>query len=176
VCSKISDNQESSDLVALANLIKTQKLTGYNDEFYDPLCDVLLDIVELDIDGARAFKFSQIAHSLAHDFLNLAMLAGRLIWYEGATPDMSRSPDLVAIAVDTETYLISLRTACDIVAEAFSYFCVEPQKRGQLPKKKQSFRAMICWQTIILTDCAMIFDLSLSILIGSWRCELCETK
>jgi len=132
-------------LEALASLIKTQKLTGSKNEFYVPLCDALLDLVELDITGVRALKLSQIAHSLAHDFLNLAMLAGRLIWYEGVTPDMSRSPDLVAIAVDTENYLISLRTACDIVAEAFSYFCVEPKKRGQLPKEKQSFRAMICW-------------------------------
>ena len=59
---------------ALASLIKTQKLTGSKNEFYVPLCDALLDLVELDITGVRALKLSQIAHSLAHDFLNLAML------------------------------------------------------------------------------------------------------
>lgn len=58
---------------------------------------------------------------------------------------MSRSPDLVAIAVDAETYLISLRTACDLLSEAYSHFCVEPKKRGQLPKETSSFREMIFW-------------------------------
>ncbi len=138
--------------MALSSLIKTEKLSGSKHQFYVSLCDILLDLVEQDKDGPDALAFSAIAHSLAHDFLNLATLAGRLLWYEGVTPDMSRSPDLVAIAVDTETCLVSLRTACDIVARAFWHFCVDPKKRGQLPKEDKegkqtaaSFRALIFW-------------------------------
>jgi hypothetical protein len=119
---------------ALASLVKTRELTTSPHEFYIPLCDVLLDLVEQDIDGPDALQLLQIAHSFAHDFLNLATLAGRLLWCEGVTPNMSRSPDLVAIGVDTETYLISLRAACDILAEAIVYFGVEPRNRGKVPK------------------------------------------
>jgi hypothetical protein len=126
--------------MALASLIKKSKLTTSKDEFYVPLCDILMDLVEKDINGPDATALTQIAHSLAHDFLNLATLAGRLLWYEGITPDENRSPDLVAIAVDTETYLVSLKTACDILAEAFAYFCVEPNKRGQVPR---TFRKLV---------------------------------
>jgi hypothetical protein len=138
--------------MALASLIKTEKLSGSKHQFYVPLCDILLDLVEQDKDGPDALEFSAIAHSLAHDFLNLATLAGRLLWYEAVTPDMSRSPDLVAIAVDTETCVVSLRAACDIVARAFWHFCIDPKKRGQLPKEEKeekktaaSLRAMLFW-------------------------------
>jgi hypothetical protein len=56
-----------------------------------------------------------------------------------------RSPDLVAVGVDAESYLMLLRTACDIIADAFANFCVEPKKRGQLPKEHGSFRALLFW-------------------------------
>lgn len=36
-----------------------------------------------------------------HDVLNIAALAGRLLWYEGVTPEMWRSHDLIAVAVDS---------------------------------------------------------------------------
>jgi hypothetical protein len=48
----------------------------------------------------------------------------------------------VAVGVDAESYL---RTACDIIADAFANFCVEPKKRGQLPKEHGSFRALLFW-------------------------------
>jgi hypothetical protein len=133
--------------VTLSSLIKTDKFTGSKQEFYVPLCDVLMDLAEQEIDEEKAWRLSQIAHSLAHDLLNVATLAGRLLWYEGVTPDMDRSPDLVAIAVDTETYLITLRSACDPIAEAFSQFCVDPKKFGQIPDKTDSFREMLRWST-----------------------------
>jgi hypothetical protein len=138
--------------MALSSLIKTKELSGSKHQFYVSLCDILLDLVERDKTGPDALEFSAIGHSLARDFLNLAALAGRLLWYEAVTPDTSRSPDLVAIAVDTETCFVSLRAACDILARAFWKFCVDPKKRGQLPKEKKeeketaaSLRAMLLW-------------------------------
>jgi hypothetical protein len=135
--------------MALSRLIKVEELTNSLNEFYVPLCDLLMDLVEKDIDGPYAGKFTQISYSLAHDFLHLANIFGRLLWYEGVTPDMQRSPDLVDIGSDAETYLVFLRTACDIIAEAFCHFCVPENKHGQLPKhdsKKQvSFYEVICW-------------------------------
>jgi hypothetical protein len=132
---------QKGDDMALARLVKVEKLSDLTQQFHVPLCDLLSDLVERNINGPDASTFSQIAHSLAHDLLNLATLAGRLLWYEGVTPDMNRSPDLVAIAVDTENYLISLRTACDILAVAFAHFCIEPGKRNQVPNS--SFRALL---------------------------------
>jgi hypothetical protein len=131
--------------MALSSLITLEKLGNSKRQFYVPLCDVLMDLVKQDIDGPDARMFSQLAHSLAHDILKIATLAGRLLWCEGVTPDMSRSPDLVAVGVDAESYLMLLRTACDIIADAFANFCVEPKKRGQLPKEHGSFRALLFW-------------------------------
>lgn len=88
--------------------------------FHLPLTDVLLDLLEKDPQGPDAAKLSRIARAFAHDVLHIATLAGRLFWYEGMTPNMKRSEDLVAISVDTENYLMLLRTACDIVASAWS--------------------------------------------------------
>jgi hypothetical protein len=62
----------------------------------------------------------QLAHSFGNDILNLATLAGRLLWYEGVTPDMWRSHDLIAVAVDIEAYFVMLQTACDIMADVIS--------------------------------------------------------
>lgn len=101
--------------MALARLVKVEKLSDLKQQCHVPLCDLLSDLVERNINGPDASTFSQIAHSLAHDLLNLATLAGRLLWYEGVTPDMSRSPDLVAIAVDTENI-------SDLVKDGLRYF------------------------------------------------------
>jgi hypothetical protein len=131
--------------MALSSLITVKKLDDSKQQLYVPLCDVLLDPVETNIDGPDALMLSQTVHSLAHDILNMATLAGRLLWCEGVTPDMSRSPDLVAVGVDAESYLVLLRTACDIIADVFAKFCVDPKRNGQLPKEKSSLRALLFW-------------------------------
>jgi hypothetical protein len=129
--------------MALSSLVKVEKLTASRTEFYVPLCDVLMDLVEKDIYGPYALKFSKLAHSLAHDFLNIAHLAGKLLWCEGVTPDMNRSPDLIAIGVDAETYLVFLRTAYDTLTGAISYFGIEPRDRGKVPNT--SFNSLKEW-------------------------------
>jgi hypothetical protein len=60
------------------------------------------DIVERDSAAPQAERIAELAHSFAHDVLNLAVLASRLLWYEALPPDMTRSPDLVAVGTDTE--------------------------------------------------------------------------
>lgn len=69
-------------------------------EYYLRLADALFN--RADDSG----HLRQLGHSFGHDVLNLATLAGRLLWYEGVTPDMWRSHDLVAVGVDAETYLV----------------------------------------------------------------------
>jgi hypothetical protein len=72
---------------ALGKIVKLKKARPVSiHDFHLPLCDILLDLVEQDIDGSSALRFSQLAHSLSHDFINLATLAGQLLWYEGVTP------------------------------------------------------------------------------------------
>jgi hypothetical protein len=62
----------------------------------------------------------ELSDSFGHDVLNLATLAGRLLWSEGVTSDMSRGYYLLEAAVDTEAYFIMLQTACDIMADVVS--------------------------------------------------------
>jgi hypothetical protein len=152
--------------MAIARLVKVENLSDLKQQFHVSLCDLLSDLVERDISGPDASTYSQIAHSLAHDPLNLATLAGRLLWYEGVTPDMSRSPDLVAIAVDTENYLVSLRTACDILAVAFAHFCIEPEKRSQVPNR--SFRKLLFWARDHAKSLRENFRFHQLISSGSW--------
>lgn len=130
---------------ALGSLVKLRDEDALSWDYYPlPLCDILLDLVEEDINSPHALTISQIAHSLAHDFLNLAVLAGKLLWYESVTPDMSRSTDLVAISVDAESYLVFLRSACDVMALALVHFGVEPHRRGTVPKG-DSFHGLLSW-------------------------------
>lgn len=70
----------------------------------------------------------ELADSFSHDILNIAALAGRLLWYEGVTPEMWRSHDLIAVSVDAEAYYVMLQSACDIMADVCDhgsrmYFC-----------------------------------------------------
>jgi len=93
-------------------------------EYYVRLADALSN--RADDSG----HLKQLAHSFGHDILNLATLAGRLLWYEGVTPDMWRSHDLVAVAVDAEAYFVMLQTACDIMADVVTTLGAKP---GQAP-------------------------------------------
>jgi hypothetical protein len=103
-------------------------------EYYLRLADALSNRV----DDSEHLK--QLAHSFGHDILNLATLAGRLIWYEGVTPDMWRSHDLVAVSVDAETYFVMLQTACDIMADVIATLGTKP---GQAPS--DSFHRLNEW-------------------------------
>lgn len=59
----------------------------------------------------------ELAQAFGYDVLNLAVLAGRLLWCEGVTPHVWRSHDLIAVGVDTEAYYVMLQCACDIMAD-----------------------------------------------------------
>src|SRR5438270_10053708 len=95
-------------------------------QFYVPLADSLI---------FRAHPLSshlkELADSFSHDLLNLAALAARLLWYEGVTPEIWRSHDLVAVAVDIESYFVMLQSACDIMADAIA--TLGQAKKGQAP-------------------------------------------
>ncbi len=119
---------------ALGTLIilgKEEELTRYH--YYLPLPDVLLDLVETNPNGEDAERLAGLAHSLTHDVLNLAVLAGRLLWYEALTPDTTRSPDLVSIATDAESYFLHLKASCDLLAEIAVLTGCDRGRRGQAP-------------------------------------------
>jgi hypothetical protein len=62
----------------------------------------------------------ELADSFGHDMLNLATLAGRLLWYEGVVPTTRRAHEVVAVSVDSEAFFVMLQTACDIMADVVS--------------------------------------------------------
>lgn len=103
-------------------------------EYYLRLCDALFNRAD------ESGHLKQLAHSFGHDIVNLATLAGRLLWYEGVTPDMWRSHDLVAVGVDAEAYFVMLQTACDIMADIIATLGTKP---GQAPS--DSFHRLNEW-------------------------------
>ena len=107
------------------------------------LSDILLDILEKDIHGPSALSFSQYANSLAHDFVNLATLAGQLLWYVSVAPVRTGTPDSLPISLTAESYFVFLRTAYDAIAAIIVGVCIDPKKRGQVPA--ESFRDLITW-------------------------------
>jgi len=72
--------------------------------------------------------------------LNIATLAGRLLWYEGVAPDTWRSHDLIAVSVDAEAYYVMLQSACDIMADVIATLGA---KKGQAPS--ESFHKLNEW-------------------------------
>ena len=82
----------------------------------------------------------ELARSFGYDVLNLAVLAGRLLWSEGVTPDMWRSHDLISIGVDVEAYYVMLQCACDIMADVVATLGA---KKGQAPS--ESFHKLNQW-------------------------------
>jgi hypothetical protein len=88
----------------------------------------------------QAAHLAELAESFSRDILNLAVLAGRLLRFEGITPDLGRSHDLVNVVVDTEAYLVMLQTACDIMADVVATLGA---KRSQAPS--ESLHALTEW-------------------------------
>jgi hypothetical protein len=88
----------------------------------------------------QSAHLKELADSFAHDVLNIATLAGRLLWYEGATPEMWRSHDLIAVGVDAEAYYVMLQSACDIMADVVATLGA---KKGQAPW--ESFHKLNEW-------------------------------
>ena len=82
----------------------------------------------------------ELAYSFSHDVLNIAALAGRLLWYEGVTPEIWRSHDLIAVSVDAEAYYVMLQAACDIMADVIATLGA---KKGQAPW--ESFHRLNEW-------------------------------
>jgi len=119
---------------ALAQLVghEPQKpLSWY--EYYLPLSDVLV-VLAKPATGAGAPHYEELAESLANDVLNLANLAARLLWLEGVSPDIWRSPDIITVSVDTESYFIMLQSACDVMVDVITTFGAV--KKGQVPRSK----------------------------------------
>jgi hypothetical protein len=129
---------------ALGTFLKLEakeKLTRYH--YYLQLPDLLIDVVEQDPTARQAERLAELAHSFAHDVLNLAVLASRLLWYEALTPDMSRSPDLVAVGTDAESFFLFLKAACDLFAEMTVEVAVDAGMKGQVPSG--SFDELARW-------------------------------
>ena len=118
-----------------------QRLTKH--DFLLPLSDLLLDFVEQDLNGPSAALSSQLGCSLAHDFVGLSTIAGQLLWLVETAPVRMGTPDLLSISMLAESYLMYLRSACDVIAVIIHTFCIEERKKGQVPK--ESFNDLISW-------------------------------
>lgn len=82
----------------------------------------------------------ELAQAFGYDVLNLAVLAGRLLWCEGVTPQVWRSYDLIAVGIDVEAYYVMLQCACDIMADVVATLGA---KKGQAPW--ESFHKLNQW-------------------------------
>jgi hypothetical protein len=112
---------------------RSQSLTRF--QFYLGLADAL---------NCKQHPYSahlkELADPFSHDVLNIAALAGRLLWYEGVTPEIWRSHDLIAVSVDAEAYYVMLQSACDIMADVVATLGA---KKGQAPW--ESFHKLNEW-------------------------------
>lgn len=90
--------------------------------------------------SADSSHLKELANSFSHDVLNIAALAGRLLWYEGVTPDIWRSHDLIAVGLDAEAFYVMLQSACDIMADVIATLGA---KKGQAPR--DSFHGLHEW-------------------------------
>lgn len=120
----------------LVDVAPTEELTRF--EYYLPFPNVLMHAASSLHDAGAHLE--ELAHSYSHDILNLANLASRLLWFEGMTPDVWRSHDLVSVDVDTSSYFVTLQTACDIMADAIATLGA---RRGQAPS--ESFHSLTQW-------------------------------
>ena len=102
-----------------------------------------MDAVERDPTSPQSERLAELAYSFAHDLLNLSVLASRLLWYEALTPDMSRSPDLVAVGADAESFFLFLKAACDLLAEITVEVAVDAAMKGKAPS--DSFDKLAQW-------------------------------
>src|SRR5260370_3853320 len=91
-------------------------------EYYLRLADALSNRAD------ESGHLKQLALSFGRAIPTPATLAGRLLWYEGVTPDMWRSHDLVAVAVDAEAYFVMLQQACDIMADVIATLGTKPRQ------------------------------------------------
>lgn len=113
---------------------RTDRLTRY--EFYSGLADALFCRAQQSTDR----HLEELARAFGYDVLNLAVLAGRLLWCEGVTPDTWRSHDLIPVGLDVETYYVMLQSACDIMADVVATLGA---KKGQAPW--ESFHKLNQW-------------------------------
>jgi hypothetical protein len=118
-----------------------QPLTKH--DFLLSLSDVLLDIVENDLYGPQAEPSAKLGCSLAHDFINLGTIAGQLLWLVDTAPVRTGTPDSLSISLYAESYLMHLRSACDVIATIIHTFCIENKKKGQV--QNESFNDLIDW-------------------------------
>lgn len=139
---------ENPMIRALGKIIKRevgQPLSVH--DFAIPLSDLLLDLMEKDSHGPLALEASQLACSFAHDFVSLATLAGQLLWYVDVAPQRTGTPDSLLISLTAESYLMFLRTSCDVISSIILTFCVDEtdQIPNRLMKRKDSFNDLIEW-------------------------------
>ena len=142
-------------------------------DFLLPLTDLLLDMVERDVDSEHALWYSHRACALAHDVLNMATMAGELLWHTSVAPLRSTTPDSLYISMVAESYFVQARSACDVIAEVILKLCVEPKKRGQLPPEDplegNSFRPLLNW---VVKDPTRISDIGFVAGHEDWFLEL----
>jgi hypothetical protein len=101
-------------------------------EYYLGLTDVL--------SHQKAAHLKALGESFGHSFVNLATLAGRLLWLEGVTPDIWRSHDILAVCADAQAYIVALQVACDTMADVIATIGGRP---GQTPS--ESFHGLLEW-------------------------------
>jgi hypothetical protein len=114
-----------------------QRLTKH--DFLLPLADILLDFVEQGPDSPTASLAAQLGCSLADDFVNLATLAGQLLWLADIAPVRTGTPDSLSISMLAQGYLTQLRTARDVLAVIVQTFYLDEKGVKYRRRKRTRF-------------------------------------
>jgi hypothetical protein len=128
-------------IFALGTIVKASQTRMSDTEFYCGLLDYYDCWNDVDPRLAEHYeRLSRAADVFGHDLVNMATYANDiLMWLH---PERIRlPPSVVAVAGMSEAFLVSVRSACDAVADALSY--AASGKPGQVPRN--SLRGLLTW-------------------------------
>ena len=126
---------------ALGTIVKARSTSMSDTEFYSGLLDYYDHWEEIDPRLAKHHEYlSHAADIFGHDIVNMATYAHEILGW--LRPErIQEGSSVVSVGGMTEAYLVSVRSACDAVAEALSYkVCDKP---GQAPT--DGLRALLLW-------------------------------
>jgi hypothetical protein len=126
---------------ALGTIVEWSGAPLTHSEFYSGFLDYYDHWASIDPRLATHYPIlSPASEAFGHDIVNLATYANEILWW--LAPDqIRRPPSVVIVGGMTEAFLYSVRSACDIVAEALAAYASD--KRGQAPDS--GLRALLAW-------------------------------
>jgi hypothetical protein len=128
-------------MIALGTIVEASRTRMSDTEFYTGMLDYYDEWNAVDPRLAKHHEhLSGAADVLGHDLVNMATYSHEIV--EWLRPDRIRqAPSVVSVGGMAEAFLVSIRSACDAVAQGLAYkACAKP---GQAPR--DGLRALLTW-------------------------------